>query len=312
MAEIVAVVLKRGGPVDLDEMSELLGELRGWSREEAARHLLMGAGIVIRDATKSELEKIGAFLKKRRIPYLLLPTRDLPHLAPVAVQDLDVSESRITGRGGEVTVGREDFLVAVGGWLGEARFVVAVVARDGRTLLCDYSVHRDGAKIVEVAEKLLSHYAANRVSYGLHRVAREGVAAAAADAVTFPDETSFRAYVMWLATLAVCVEKAVSGKRKPYVSRLGRVRFRWGERLLDWEGQRRLEEAAVRALARPVVASRPTALSSRREAAKRLTLRIGVDVAMLLEQAALVRVAVVSAVVAALMWLVLVIVKCCR
>ena len=311
MAEIVAVVLKRGGPVDLDEMAELLVELRGWSREESARHLLMGAGILVRDATKGELERIGALLKQRRIPYLLLPTRDLPHLAPVAVQDLDVGESRIVGRGGE-EVGKEEFLLAVGGWLGEARFVVAVVARDGRTLLCDYSVHRDGAKIVDVAQKLLSHCPANRVSYGLHRVARERVAAAAADAVTFPDETSFRAYVMWLATLAVCVEKAVSGKRKPYVSRLGRVRFRWGGRLLEWEGQRRLEEAAVKALARPVVASRHTALSSRREAAKRLTLRIGVDVAMLLEQAALVRVAVVSAVVAAVMWLILVIVKCCR
>jgi len=292
-------------------MAALLGELRGWRREEAARHLLMGEGILVRDATKGELQKIVAFLKKRRVPYLLLPTRDLPHLTPVAVQDLDVGENRVTGRGGE-EVGKEEFLVAVGGWLGEARYVVAVVARDGRTLLCDYSIHRDGAKIVDVAQKLLSHYPANRVSYALHRVAREQVAATATDVVTFHDETSFRAYVMWLATLAVCAEKAVSGRRKPYVSRLGRVRFRWGGHLLDWEGQRRLEEAAVKALARPVVASRPTAIPTRREAAKRLTFRIGVDVAMLLEQAALVRVAVVSAVVAAIMWLVLVIVKCCR
>jgi len=311
MAEMVAVVLKKSGPADLDKLAEALGELRGWSREEAAQNLLLSAGIVVRDATKRDLDRLGRLLKKAGVSYLLLPTKELPRLRPVATQDLQVGREQVSGRGGEAVVKRDEFLVAVGGWLGEARFLVAIVARDGRTLLADLNIHRDGEKIVSIARRLLLHLPKNRISYAIQRVAKEKMATAKTEAATFPDETAFRTYVMWLATLAVCVEQAVSEKRKPYISRLGRVRFRWGGKVLDWWDQRRLEEAAVRRYARPVTPEQPKPRSHRVQSASRLPLDVGIDVAMLLEQAALGRVAVASAVIAAIMWLVLVIIRCC-
>lgn len=312
MADLMAIVLKKGGPVALDEMAEVLGRLRGWNREEAVQHLLLCPGIILRDATTAELEVLGEALKRTKTPYLVLPTPKLPHLHLIPTHDLTVTEECVVGRGGEETIRKEEFLIAVGGWLDESRFLIAVVSRDGRVLFCDWNVHRDGEKIVETARKLLKYHPVNRVSYALHRVAKEEVAVAKTEAVTFPDEGAFRSYVMWLVTLTACAEQTVSQKRRPYISRLGRVRFRWGNKLLDWDGQRRLEEAAARMYARPVVAERPTPRSARHLSANRLPLNVGLDVAMLLEQGALVRVAIASAVVAAIMWLILVIIRCCR
>jgi len=81
---LVAVVVTKSGPVQLMPLVRMISDLRGLELSEVAPRLAASSGILLRDATANEAESLAAELHRQDVPYVLIPTRELPEFEEVA------------------------------------------------------------------------------------------------------------------------------------------------------------------------------------------------------------------------------------
>jgi hypothetical protein len=79
-----AIVVTKSGPLQLMPLARLLSGLRNIELSEAARRLESAGGIVLRDAGGEETDAVAAELNRQDVPFVMIPTRELPELIELA------------------------------------------------------------------------------------------------------------------------------------------------------------------------------------------------------------------------------------
>ncbi len=309
---LTALLLRRSGPVPLEKMAETLARLRGWEPEEAPHMVVRSGGVILRDAGPDEVREIGAILRKRHLPFVLIPTDKLPEVTEQSdVDGVEVHPDRITLRRGdaEVVVPQKDFLLGAlcvlsAGAEAAEEWVLSVVTTGPMRVYHKRFRTDEEREIRRVITALYDHWPRSQLNRGVRSMAR-GEDAGTPD-VTFRKTDYLNSYVMWLAYLAYYARHIVGAPRRGLgVSALGRVRFLLERNEVDASVEKKLERRAVESRSRrlrPVGAADTTAVRQRGS-------RVGVvpeppALAPLLEESVLLKVAVAAAVVAILIWFV--------
>lgn len=86
-----AIIVTRGGPMQLAPLAKLIAELRGCPVAQAARRIENAGGIILRDATGDEEAAIARELHRQDVPFISVPAKELLELAGVsALEAADV------------------------------------------------------------------------------------------------------------------------------------------------------------------------------------------------------------------------------
>ena len=79
-----AVVATKSGPLQLMPLARLLARLRNLELSEAARRVESSSGVILRDATGDETDTIVEELHRQDVPFVLIPTKELPEIKELA------------------------------------------------------------------------------------------------------------------------------------------------------------------------------------------------------------------------------------
>ena len=316
-----AVVLRRAGPVPLEPLAELFSRLREVPFEEAVHAIVRNGGLLLRDASPDEAEQFGKILRKMNIPYTLMPADGLPELSTVKrLRRLSVKKEQIeyeTTDGEQVTIKRDELLLAsltiLSGEDAETpRYVLTLYRKEpfvGYRLSADVADSRRPSANAEMLRTavvaLHESYPRSALNKGIRQLARFGFKGTPQKHLTFRRLNYLESYELWLAYIRYYDINFITGtKRGQRISALGRVRFSLRRKEIGAEQEKEVETKAMESRSRRLKAVEFIPPQKRAAASRRLPDISAVDfLAPLLEETALLKIALIIAFVCLLVWL---------
>ncbi len=220
---LCAVVLTSGGPVQLEPLAQLVAKLRGCDVAEGARRIRSGGGFILRDATPAEIETVGEELWRQDLPFILIPTAELPEPGDITpLRKIGASSKRIeleTSEGSTLELQWQDVLAITCAKLqaqeresmpAASRLVLSVFTR--QPLACyqlnhnlEVSFSPGGSALgfrefEQVARSTYKHFRRSAQNKGMQVVSKRG-AGGKMKGLTFNRRAQLNAYNYWVALL---------------------------------------------------------------------------------------------------------------
>ncbi|MCX7702606.1 MAG: hypothetical protein N2234_00665 [Planctomycetota bacterium] len=262
-----AIILRRTGPLPLEQLAQLYSECRGVPYEEATHIVVRNGGILLRDATPEETVKFGNLLKTLGVAFTLMPAENLPELKSIqTLSRIRVEQTQIEGEtleGGRIQIKSDNLLLAsVGVLMSEdssvPRYVLTVYAMEP---FAGYRISADIASVENLSDRarmllaavtsLYDFYPRNALNKGVRQLTRFGFSQTAQEHLAFRRLDYLNSYELWLSCIRFNdLNQVGSVERGPGISALGRVRFKLNQKEVDSSQERAVETKAMESRSR--------------------------------------------------------------